>query len=158
MIFVTVGTHEQPFDRLIRYLDKKRYEEEVFIQIGYSAYIPQNCRWEKMIPHNEMLAYAEKADIIITHGGPGSIMLALQYGKVPIVVPRQKQFGEHVNNHQVDFTRRLEQDGKIIAIYEIDLLGSAIEAQKREKNVAFYTSNTSQFCARFEQLTDQLMK
>ena len=42
MIFVTVGTHEQAFDRLIKYIDdlkiKGVIKEEVIIQTGYSNY------------------------------------------------------------------------------------------------------------------------
>ena len=45
MIFVTVGTHEQQFNRLIEYVDRLNLDEDVFIQTGYSTYIPKNCRW-----------------------------------------------------------------------------------------------------------------
>ena len=49
----------------------------------------------------------QKADIIITHGGPATFMSAITNGKKPIVVPRQEKFGEHVNDHQVDFARNV---------------------------------------------------
>lgn len=149
MIFVTVGTHEQQFNRLIEYVDRLNLDEDIFMQTGYSTYIPKNCRWKAMISHDEMVTYAEQADVIITHGGPGSIMLALQYGKVPIVVPRQKKFGEHVNNHQVDFTCRMEQEGKIAAVYDIDELSKKID-EYRNKRGSSYQGNTRNFCRKFK--------
>ena len=54
MIFVTVGTHEQQFDRLIKYVDELNLPEEVMIQRGYSDYIPRNCRAEKLLPYEKM--------------------------------------------------------------------------------------------------------
>ena len=103
MIFVTVGTHEQQFNRLIKYMDnlKGNYkiDDEVVIQIGFCTYTPKYCRWSRLFSYDEMLKNIQEARIVITHGGPASFIMPLQYGKIPIVVPRQKQYGEHVNNH-----------------------------------------------------------
>lgn len=132
MIFVTVGTHEQQFDRLVRYVDRWKkdslIEEEVVIQTGFSTYEPKNCRWEKMFPYQEMMDLVKKARIIITHGGPSSIMPVLQESKIPIVVPRQKKYEEHVNDHQLEFARFIrERQGNIIVVEEIDELKEKIE-------------------------------
>ena len=116
MIFVTVGTHEQQFDRLIKYVDELNLPEEVMIQRGYSDYIPRNCRAEKLLPYEKMKQYTERARIVITHGGPSSIMMPLQMGKIPIVVPRQKKFGEHVNDHQVEFVQKISGTTDIIPV------------------------------------------
>ena len=109
MIFVTVGTHEQQFNRLIKEIDRLKesgiIQEDVLMQTGFSTYEPKYCEWKKMLSYNEMNEMYEKADIIITHGGPASFMKALEMKKVPIVVPRQAQFDEHVNDHQVDFVK-----------------------------------------------------
>lgn len=71
MIFVTVGTHEQPFDRLIEYMDKlaATIEEDVVIQSGFSTYVPQNCTWKKLFSYTEMNTNVEQARVVITHGG-----------------------------------------------------------------------------------------
>ncbi len=124
MIFVTVGTHEQPFDRLIREVDalktNRKIEDEVIMQTGFSTYEPEHCKWSKLIPYEEMRKNIEKADIVITHGGPASFMAPLQAGKVPIVVPRQKCYGEHVNDHQLEFCRAVEQRvGNIILVEDV---------------------------------------
>lgn len=130
MIFVTVGTHEQQFDRLIKEVDGLVkigiIKEEVFIQLGYSNYIPKYCKYSKFNNYEDMVEKTIKARIVVTHGGPGSIMLPLSLNKIPIVVPRQKQYGEHVDDHQVLFSKRLEKEGKILTIYEIEQLRDKI--------------------------------
>ena len=89
MIFVTVGTHEQGMDRLFIEIDRLIEEgviiEKVFAQIGYTNYEPKNFEYKKLIGYDEMDNLVRKSDIIITHGGPGSIFHPLQYDKIPIV-------------------------------------------------------------------------
>jgi len=130
MIFVTVGTHEQPFDRLIECVDRlkedRKIRQDVFIQTGYSQVTPRFCLYEPLIGFQEMNRKIREAKIVITHGGPGSIMSALYSGKIPVVVPRRKEFGEHVDNHQVCFTKKLEQIRKVIAVYDIEDLEACL--------------------------------
>ena len=131
MIFVTVGTHEQQFNRLIEAVDtikaRKIIEDDVFIQIGYSTYIPKYCNYDAFVPYNMMVEYVKNAEIVITHGGPATFILPLQYGKIPIVVPRQKQYDEHVNNHQLDFCRKFsEMRNNIILVDDINKLSGDI--------------------------------
>lgn len=131
MIFVTVGTHEQPFNRLVKKIDELKKEgvitEEVIIQTGFSTYEPKYCQWSKLIPYQQMVKNVTDARIVITHGGPASFIMPLQIGKTPIVVPRQKEFEEHVNNHQVEFARNVAQKmGTIIPVENIDTLGKII--------------------------------
>lgn len=130
MIFVTVGTHEQQFDRLLQKIDelreKKIIKQDIFIQSGYSTYKPKYCEYKNLISYDEMVNYVEKADIVITHGGPGSIFLPLQYNKIPIVVPRNPEFNEHVDNHQIKFTKKMESSNRIIGVYDIEELENKI--------------------------------
>lgn len=131
MVFVTVGTHEQPFNRLIQKVDELKcdgtIQDEVIMQIGASTYEPRYCQWSKLIPYQQMIKNVTDARVVITHGGPASFIMPLQIGKTPIVVPRQKQFDEHVNNHQVEFTRNVsKRKGTIILVEDIQKLGDAI--------------------------------
>ncbi|HEY9060632.1 MAG TPA: glycosyltransferase [Pseudobacteroides sp.] len=131
MIFVTVGTHEQPFNRLIEYVDNlkrdNKIQDEVIVQTGYSTYEPKYCTWSKLIPYSEMEKNVAEARIVVTHGGPASFIMPLQIGKIPIVVPRQFMFDEHVNNHQVEFAKAVaERTGTIIPILDIEKLGDTI--------------------------------
>ena len=131
MIFVTVGTHEQPFDRLVQKVDElKQYgfiQEEVFSQTGFSTYEPGYCKWSKWISYQQMVKNVKEARIVISHGGPASFLMPLQIGKTPIVVPRQKKFHEHVNDHQVEFVCNVaERMGTIIPVEDLDKLGEII--------------------------------
>ena len=91
MIFVTVGTHEQQFNRLVEYMDKwaAEHDEKVVMQTGYSTYEPKHCEWDKLFPYQKMVEMVNEARVVITHGGPSSFIMPLQIGKTPIVVPRQ---------------------------------------------------------------------
>lgn len=165
MIFVTVGTHEQPFNRLIEKVDylvgAGIIKEKVIIQTGFSTYVPKKCEVHKMMSFKEMQQLLKEARIVITHGGPSSFIEALQFGKVPIVVPRQEQFGEHVNNHQVDFTKLItKQMNNIIPVYNIDDLAEIIKSYNsivKNKNIG-ETSNNKQFNKKLEQIVNGLMK
>ncbi|MCI5582342.1 MAG: hypothetical protein MR357_01300 [Anaeroplasma sp.] len=131
MIFVTVGTHEQSFDRLIKKIDeikeKALIEDEIVIQKGYSKYEPKNCKYYDLIPWEQMQELYKNARIIICHGGPASFIDALSLGKKPIIVPRQFKYNEHVNNHQVDFCLELKKRGlNIEVIIDINELEGAI--------------------------------
>ena len=122
MIFVTVGTHEQPFDRLIKAIDHFKIstntDESIIIQTGYSTYEPVNCTWRKFFSYQDMVKNITEAEIIITHGAPSSFIMPLQIGKIPIVIPRQKSFGEHVNDHQLEFCRTVESKLNNIILVE----------------------------------------
>jgi len=165
MIFVTVGTHEQQFNRLIEYVDNlkrdDRVEDEVIMQTGYSTYEPKYCKWNKIIPYNEMIENVKKARIVITHGGPASFILALQMGKTPIVVPRQYKYGEHVNNHQLDFTRKVVQKmGIIITVENIENLLNIIRNYDEiiQKMDTKLHSNNENFNNKLNEIVEDIFK
>lgn len=163
MIFATVGTHEQQFNRLLKALDKLKQDdilnEEVIIQTGYSDYSPELCESKKMLSYEEMNKYAKDARIIITHGGPASIFLAYNYNKIPIVVPRQKKYDEHVDNHQLLFARRLSKEKKIIIVEEVGSLRDIIINFDKETSKLNKTnnSNNSQFMNKFKTIVNSLV-
>lgn len=164
MIFVTVGTHEQPFDRLVMGIDELKknglLKEEVVIQTGFSAYEPEFCAWRKLFPYEDVLKNISAARIVITHGGPSSFIIPLQMGKIPVVVPRQKQFGEHVNDHQLEFCRLVAQRQKNIVVVEnIEEIGRIIS--EYDSIVASMPSemqsNNKKFNQDFAELVDDLL-
>ena len=164
MIFVTVGTHEQPFNRLIKEIDDLKKDgtikEDVFMQTGFSTYEPKYCEYKKMLSYPEMNEKVKEARIAITHGGPASFIAPLQIGKIPIVVPRQKQYDEHVNNHQVNFAKAVkERYNSIIVIEDIKDLENTIKnydeisSQMKEN----YKSNNEKFCEEFTKIVEELL-
>ena len=162
MIFVTVGTHEQQFNRLVEYMDKwsiKHPDEEVIIQTGFSTYEPKKAEWSKLYPYKTMIEMVDRARIVITHGGPSSFIMPLQIGKIPIVVPRNHEFDEHVNNHQIYFCRKVEErQGNIIVVEQIDELGEKLEKYEEivGKMTNGLTSNNERFCKEFEKIVNGL--
>lgn len=165
MIFVTVGTHEQPFNRLVECIDKLKkdgdIQEEVIIQTGYSTYEPQYCKWQKLFPYQEMLKLVEEARIVITHGGPSSFIMPLQIGKTPIVVPRRHEFNEHVNDHQVAFSKAVaERMGTIIVVEDMDQLGKTIAnydeiVRKMDKGLK---SNNARFNSELSKIVEEMFR
>lgn len=164
MIFVTVGTHEQPFNRLVKSLDTLKgngiIQEEVIIQTGYSTYQPQYCNWFKLLPYSQIIEFMDRAHIIITHGGPSSFIMALQRSKIPIVVPRQKKYGEHVNDHQLNFVKSINEKMKnIIVIEDINEIKDIIQnydSYVDQINSSSF-SNNQLFLKNFELLVHKLL-
>lgn len=137
MIFVTVGTHDQGFERLVRKIDElvegKNIRDNVIIQIGYTGYKPKACKWFKFVSPEEFEQLCKKSSLIITHAGVGSIMTSLKFSKNIIVVPRLKKFNEHRDDHQLQITKELEKQKRILGVYDINELEYAIKKLKREK-------------------------
>lgn len=94
MIFVTVGTHEQQFNRLIKFVDELKRDniitEDVIMQTGFCTYKPQYCEWHKLIPYSDMEKNVKEAKIVITHGGPASFIMPLQIGKFLLLYQDRK--------------------------------------------------------------------
>lgn len=165
MIFVTVGTHEQPFNRLIKKVDELVKEgeikERVIMQIGFSTYKPKYCEYKSMLSYEEMKDCIKKAHIVITHGGPSSFIEVLQEGKIPIVVPRLKKFNEHINNHQLNFVKLIDEKNKnIIPVYDIDKLSGIIanyDIKVKEYNDNI-VNNNKKFNEQFDKIILDLFK
>ena len=165
MIFVTVGTHEQPFDRLVQKVDQMvaegKIQEPVMIQTGYSTYEPKHCDFSKLLPYSEMERHIREARIIITHGGPASFISALQVGKIPIVVPRKGELNEHVNNHQVEFSRAVAQRKNNILVAENDdeLENLIINYDTAVAQLSLANeSNNGEFCKKFREQVEKLFR
>lgn len=141
MIFVTVGTHEQPFNRLIKKVDELigdgKITENVFMQTGYSTYEPKNCEWSPFLSYSEMNDSMDKSNIVISHGGPSTFMHALSLGKKTIVVPRLEKFHEHINNHQLIFANEVKKRGyQIVVVEDIKALSAEIKNDVNKENLS----------------------
>ena len=161
MVFVTVGTHEQQFNRLISSVDalvgEKRLADNVFMQTGYCTYVPEHCAYRQFVDYKEMAMLMRESDVVITHGGPSSFIEAMSQGKVPVVVPRLERFGEHVNDHQADFVRLVaERKGGIIPCFDVADLPKAIEEAESRSSGEAFRGNNSEFNEAFENLIDEL--
>jgi UDP-N-acetylglucosamine transferase subunit ALG13 len=137
MIFVTVGTHTQPFNRLLKKIDeliqKGEIKEKVIAQIGNSTYRPRNYEYFKFTNEEKILKLNKEANLVITHAGVGSIITALQFKKSVVVVPRLREFNEHTNDHQIQIAKIFHKQKKILVCYNCDKLGLVIKKAKKFK-------------------------
>lgn len=125
MIFVTTGTHYLPFDRLIKMISSIRDKtpEDIVIQSGSSKIRVRGAIQQDYFPFNEIIEYLKKARVVISHAGPATIYQSLFIaGKIPLVVPRRREYGEHVSNHQVFFAKYLEKSGRVVLAESEDRL------------------------------------
>ena len=124
LLLVTVGTDHHPFDRLVRWagawLDGHPGRLRCLMQTGTSAPPSAQVEWRAYLEFDALQAAMASAAAVVCHGGPGTILGARHMGAVPIVVPRQHRLGEHVDDHQVAFSRRLAAVGDEIHLAETE--------------------------------------
>lgn len=126
------GTHNQGFNRLIKAVDllAENFPGNFFIQTGNSDFKPENCKWEKFLTPMELEKKIQESFLVITHAGAGSIINSLKNKRKTIVVPREKKFNEHVNDHQIELAEKLEKEGKIVLCRNLSELKEKIGKAK----------------------------
>jgi len=108
VIFVTTGTHHQPFDRLVRAAGALAAAgRTVRIQAGPSALRPSGCEVVAWMSPSEWVEAVSEAQIVVAHTGPATIEGVVAAGTIPIVVPRRRLWKEHVDDHQVAWAHRI---------------------------------------------------
>lgn len=131
MIFVTLGTHPAPMDRVVAELDRlieiRAIEDDVVIQAASFRLRPKFARAVTVIPYEQLLALISSADVVIAHAGPATLAQIRAAGRVPLVVPRSPSAGEHVDDHQKRYADRLRGLPGYIVIDEVSQLREAIE-------------------------------
>ena len=122
MIFVTVGTHPESFERLIRRIDEiaPKVKEKIIVQRGFTKYVPKNC--ESFEFADSLEPYFKKARLVISHSATSLLEFVLFNKKPLITVPRQKRYHEHLNDHQVEFAVFLEEKTGIKAVLDTNEL------------------------------------
>lgn len=134
MILVLLGTQNNSFHRLLEKIDKLIEEciikEEVIVQAGYTKYESKNMKIFDLISGEKLEKYQKQADLIITHGGVGSIISSIKKGKKVIAIPRLHKYEEHVNDHQKEIVEVFDKKGYIIGISDVEELKQAIEKSK----------------------------
>jgi UDP-N-acetylglucosamine transferase subunit ALG13 len=164
LVLVTVGTDHHPFTRLMGWIE--RYARtgprlRWLVQHGYTAApVGAGVTVAELLPHHELQAALREAAVVVCQGGPGSIMDARGVGKVPVVVPRRSDQGEHVDDHQLRFSRRVAADGLIrLAENEDDFRELVAAALERPEQFAAQpeVSDLPHTIKRFGVLVDELM-
>ena len=163
MILVLLGTQNNSFHRLLEEIEKNiengNITEEVVVQAGYTKFEPstkkQQIKIFNTVPKDELEKMIEKANIVISHGGVGSMITANQKGKKVIAVPRMHEYGEHVNNHQKEIVKDFNDKGYIIGIEKVeDLKHAIIVAKKFEPKK--YQHNNKKMLKIIEEFIDKI--
>jgi UDP-N-acetylglucosamine transferase subunit ALG13 len=116
-VVVIVGTDHHPFNRLIGWTNEwlcghGDMSDRCFVQYGTASVRP-TCSGSQFLEVSPLSALLDTAEVIVCHGGPGSISEAWVRGRRPIVVPRLARLGEHVDDHQTEFCQQVAELGKI---------------------------------------------
>ena len=118
MILVMLGTQNNSFHRLLEkiqeMIDKKVINEKVIVQAGRTKFESKDMEILGIVPEKKLKKLMDEADLIITHGGVGSIVTALKMHKKVIAVPRLSGFNEHVNDHQIVIVDTFDKQGLLI--------------------------------------------
>jgi len=163
LVLGTVGTDHHPFDRLVDWLDdwldRAQRPVRCFVQVGTSR-PPTRAEHAQYLPYLTLEARMAQADVVVCHAGPGTIMLAIAAGRRPIVVPRRRDLGEHVDDHQVVFARHIAREGTIMLVetqHEFDeRVAEALERPTAAASAGGHTA-LSDTVARFEALVGPLL-
>jgi UDP-N-acetylglucosamine transferase subunit ALG13 len=128
LIFVTLGTHEQPFDRALELAATIDRGDELLIQHGSTRPRPDlvDAEWVDYLESDDLLANMCRADVVISHAGVGSIITAVRNRKTPIVLPRLARFGEHVDDHQLELAERFALQGLVLVCRPDDSIADLV--------------------------------
>lgn len=131
MIFVILGTQDKTFPRLLEAVEKQivkgNIKDKVIAQVGSTKFESDKMKIVDFMSVEEFNDNIEKADIIITHAGVGTILTALKKNKKIIVAARLKKYGEHVNDHQLQIVEKFSDEGYVIPLDDFDKLDEAIK-------------------------------
>ncbi len=153
MILVTLGTQDKQFPRLLKAVQKAVDDgvinDRVVVQAGHTEFHSGNMEIFDFIPNDRFASYLAEADMIITHGGVGTIMTALKAGKKILGAARLQQYGEHQNDHQTQLLEAFDEKGYLIYMKELDDIAPYLERAK-DFHPEAYASNTASFVEKLE--------
>ncbi len=159
MILVTLGTQDKSFQRLLEAIDKQIekgvIKDEVIVQAGHTKYDSNNMQIFDFMPNCELQKLMKKCDILITHGGVGSITEGLKLGKKVIAVPRLAKYKEHTNDHQLQIIEQFSRRGYLIALKDLNRFASVLKKAEHFVPKPF-KSNTQNVITIIEEYIDNI--
>ena len=146
-IFVTVGNSKKNFSRLLNEIVKLRplINEEIVVQHGHTLFKYEGFTTYSFLNEKDFLFHIKKSDLIITHGGVGTIISAHNFKKNMIIVPRQLKYKEHINDHQMELAKYIELSGIGIVVYEIENLKKLITIKQKNSSSFVYSNSGKEY-------------
>lgn len=146
MILVTLGTQDKSFVRLLEDIEKQinigNIKDRVVVQAGYTKFDSEQMEIFDLIDRDEFNKLISECDLLITHGGVGSILGGFKNNKKVIACPRLAKYKEHINDHQKQIIDKFSDNGYILSYNEGDDLGQVLKQVKKFKPKK-YISNTN---------------
>lgn len=165
LVFVSVGTDVHPFNRLVSWMDEwllsRTTDRLTCIVQGGTSHASRLGEWHELLPYPEVIAHLQRADAVVCHGGPATIMDCRDAGALPIVVPRRPELGEHVDDHQVRFAHRLAELGLVTLASTYDELAMQLDAAldlPEGRRLDTTPASVEIAIDRFGRLVDQLLR
>ena len=159
MTLVILGTQDKEFTRLLKMVEdeikKGLIKGEVIVQAGQTKYKSNYMEILDLIPNTKFNKLIKEADLVITHGGVGSIISALKHNKKVIAVPRLSRYGEHVNDHQLEIVEEFSRLGYIKSAINKRELTKALEEIDSFEGVK-YKSNNNKMIKLIEDFIDNI--
>ena len=148
MIFVTLGTNDKQFTRLLdaceKAIEEKVITDRVVVQAGFTKYESKNMEIFDYMDRDQFSTFMNSADLVITHGGVGTIMTALKERKKILAAARLSEYHEHVNDHQIQLLTSFEKEGYLIYMHDLSDIKPYLEKVKRFEP-KMYQSNQEYF-------------
>ena len=148
MIFITLGTQDKPFNRLLeavqREINNGNIKDKVVVQAGCTKFKTDDMEIFDLIPMDDFDKIMKECDLLITHGGVGSIVGGLNKNKTVIAAARLEKYGEHLNDHQLQIISNFTKAGYILNLEDFDKLADVLEEAKTFKPKK-YKSNKGNF-------------
>ncbi|MCZ2817366.1 glycosyltransferase [Modestobacter sp. VKM Ac-2984] len=112
-VLVTVGSAKSfPFTSMIEAVRRVLPESaNVLWQVGDADVPGLPGRVVSTMTAGDMAAEIRAADVVVSHAGTGSVLSCLQAGKLPVIVPRAADSGEHIDGHQDEIADMLAARG-----------------------------------------------
>ena len=127
MIFVTTGTEQFPFNRLLdwvgRAITKGQIQEQVIVQAGSCTNSVPGAITHTTLTQEDFREICRQARLVISHCGEGSFFTLKDLEKSFILVPRRHGLGEHVDDHQWEMAKALDKVGVPIGWIPPDIQG-----------------------------------
>ena len=159
MTLVILGTQDKSFDRLLRMVEKEiknnNLKGEVIVQAGQTKFKSKYMKIFDLIPITKFNKLIKEADLVITHGGVGSIIQALKHNKKVIAVPRLARYKEHENDHQIQIVEEFTRNGYILSAKNTKELNKALEDVNKFEQKK-YKSNNSKMVKLIENFIDNI--
>ena len=160
LILITLGTQDKSFERLLKSIDMLvndgKINEKIVVQAGHTKFNSDNMEMFDYIPMDKFDELIESCDVLITHGGVGSIIAGMKNNKKVIAAARLKKYKEHTNDHQLEIIEAFEEEGYIINIKDFSKIDKYINDAKEFKPKE-YSSNQKEFIIKLDKTIQSLL-